>query len=146
VVLTVADVREHRLPNRVVASMTASTTATVILVGLFSPDVRRLVPIALLVAVVVAVLGITVAWLAPDLLGMGDAKLAPVVTLMAVVCGPMVAIATLLGVALLGGVAGAVVLLLRRDVRARFAYGPVLLCAPFVGLLGAPVVETVLGM
>ena len=60
--------------------------------------------------------------------------------------GGEVLIASLLGIALLSGAAGAAAILgdpARSGVR--FAVGPLLLAGPFLGLLGAPLVRAALG-
>ena len=54
-------------------------------------------------------------------------------------------LAVLLGRLVLAGLAGVVTMLRTRSSRSRFALGPVLLCTPFLGLLGAPLVGPALG-
>lgn len=145
VVLAWIDGREHRLPNRWVGVLSALVVAALALVALVEPALRSQVGTALVLGLVAGVAAVLMALLAPSLLGMGDAKTVPVVVAMSAVLGGQVLIAALLGVAVLGGLIGAVVLAVSRRPGARFAFGPVLLAGPFLGLLGAPLVARALG-
>lgn len=144
--LAVIDAREHRLPNRIVASMSLGVLAVSGLCALLLPTERPGILAAIALAALAAVLGITMALIAPQLIGMGDAKAAPAMVLVSAAIGWDVLIGALLGVALLGGAVGTVLLLRARDARARFAYGPVLLAGPLLGLLLAPLVRAALGV
>ena len=64
---------------------------------------------------------------------------------MAAVLGGEVLVGSLLAIAVLGGLLGTVVLLVTRRAGARFAFGPVLLSGPFLGILAAPLVAQALG-
>ncbi|MFC0674270.1 hypothetical protein [Brachybacterium hainanense] len=145
VALSWIDGREHRLPNRRVGMLTLSTVLALGLAALIDPALRPLLRVGLVLAVLCAVAGIALALVAPQLIGMGDAKTAPVVVLMTSALGPFSLLAGLLGVALVGGVAGGLVWAISRRADARFAYGPVLLSAPFLGLLASPLVAAALG-
>lgn len=145
VALAWVDGREHRLPNRQVALLTASTAAALGLLAAFSPELRSLLGTGAVLALACAVGGIGVALVAPQLIGMGDAKTAPVVVLMSAALGPYVLIAAVLGVLLVGGAAGAAAWAVTRRADARFAFGPVLLAGPFLGLLAGPLVAAALG-
>ncbi|EWS82684.1 prepilin peptidase [Brachybacterium phenoliresistens] len=145
VALAWIDGREHRLPNRRVALLTGSTAAALGLLAVLRPDLRSPLGTAAVLALVCAVAGIGVALLAPQLIGMGDAKTAPVVVLMSATLGPYVLVAAVLGVLLLAGAAGAAAWAVTRRADARFAVGPVLLAGPFLGLLASPLVAVALG-
>ncbi|ASK64601.1 hypothetical protein CFK39_00650 [Brachybacterium avium] len=144
-VLSWVDGREHRLPNRWVALLTVAVGATLLVVGLLQPALRGDLRTAVVLALVLGLGAILVALVAPTLLGMGDAKTLPVVVLMAASLGGEVLIAGLLGIALLGGMLGIAVMAATRRAGVRFAFGPVLLSGPFLGLLGAPLVRAALG-
>ncbi|MCL6424096.1 prepilin peptidase [Brachybacterium sp. JHP9] len=145
-VLSAVDLREHRLPNRLVAAMTLCAVATLLIAGAADPGARTHLRFAVVVAVLCAAGGIALALLAPQVIGMGDAKAAPAVALLAAACGPTALLAAALGIALLGGAAGIAVLLATRSGATRFAFGPVLLAGPYLGLLFAPFVESALGL
>lgn len=144
-VLAWVDVREHRLPNRWVAALTVLVTAALALIALLEPALRPAMWTAAVLAVVIGTGAILLALLAPSVLGMGDAKAAPAVIAMSAALGGEALIASLLGIALLGGLVGLTVLLISRRAGQRFAFGPVLLAGPFLGVLGAPLVALALG-
>lgn len=144
-VLAWVDGREHRLPNRWVAALTAAVGASLLLCALLVPALREDLRTAAVLALVAGAGAILVSLLAPPLLGMGDAKTLPVVVLISAALGGEVLIAGLLGIALVGGAVGTAVILVTRRAGVRFALGPVLLACPFLGLLGAPVVSAALG-
>ena len=144
-VLAWVDVREHRLPNRWVATLTVLVAVVLALIALLQPALRPTMRSAAVLAVVIGMGAVLVALLAPSVLGMGDAKTVPVVVLMSASLGGEVLIAGLLSAALLAGLLGAAVMLVSRRAGVRFAVGPVLLAAPFLGLLGAPLVASALG-
>lgn len=145
VVLAAVDLREHRLPNAHVGVLTLTVGGSVLVVGIIDAQVRSALGWAVGLGVACAVIGVGLALLAPRLIGMGDAKVAPVIVFLATALGPEVLIAGGLGVALLGGSIGIIVLARTRDGATRFAFGPVLLAWPVLGLLGAPVVTAALG-
>lgn len=144
--LSVIDLREHRLPNRLVLALTAAVALVLGTTALLVPGARGIVALAAILGGATAVVGIAIALLTPHLLGMGDAKTAPAVVATATALGWDVLAGGLLGTALLGGIAGIVTLARTGDARARFAYGPVLLAAPLLGLLLAPLVRGALGV
>ena len=144
-VLSWIDGREHRLPNRWVAGLTGAVGSALLLHALAVPSQRGALRTAAVLALLLGAGAILVALVAPPLLGMGDAKALPVVVLMSASLGGEVLIAGLLGIAVLGGLAGIVVLAASRRAGVRFAFGPVLLAGPFLGLLGAPLVTAALG-
>ncbi|MGO1388910.1 hypothetical protein [Brachybacterium alimentarium] len=144
-VLAWVDGREHRLPNRWVGVLTLGVLVALTLEGAVLPAQRQTLRVALVLALVLGVGAVLLALLAPPLLGMGDAKTLPVVVLMSAALGGEVLIASLLGIALLSGAAGAAAILWTRRSGVRFAVGPLLLAGPFLGLLGAPWVRAALG-
>jgi leader peptidase (prepilin peptidase)/N-methyltransferase len=146
VVLSAFDGAQRRLPNRWVASLTLTLALVMALLALCEPPLRGMIGAAAVIALVVGLLGIGFALLAPRLIGMGDAKTAPAVVLMSTALGPEVLIAGALATAVLGGAAGLVVMGATRSAAARFAFGPLLLAGPFLGLLGAPLVAAALGL
>lgn len=144
-VLSWVDAREHRLPNRWVATATLAVAAALLVLGVLSPELRGDLRVAAVLALVLGTGSVLLALVAPGVVGMGDAKTFPVVVLMAASLGGEVLIAALLGIALLAGILGTVVLAVTRRAGTRFALGPVLLAGPFLGLLGAPLVRAALG-
>ena len=143
VLLAITDVRELRLPNRPVAVLTATTLLSVLAVAAVDPAVRPVLPFAFGAAAVMGLIAIVTALVCPVLLGMGDAKTLPAVVLLSAVLHPLVLIGGLIGILTVGAAIGAVILFIRGP-RARFAFGPVLLAAPFLGLLLAPCLTQVL--
>lgn len=144
-VLAWVDARERRLPNRWVGGMSLAVTGALLLAALVAPQLRPGVRSGVVLAVVLGIGAVVLALFVPALLGMGDAKALPVVVLMSTALGGEVLIAALLAIALLGGIAGAGVMVISRRTGQRFAVGPVLLAGPFLGLLGAPLVGAALG-
>lgn len=143
-VLSWVDGREQRLPNRWVAVLNLAVTGSLLLCAALIPATRDGVRSGLVLAVALGVGAIVIALFTPGLIGMGDAKTLPAVVLMSTALGGEVLIAGLLGIALLGGVIGMVVIVVTRRAAQRFAFGPVLLSGPFLGLLGAPIVSAAL--
>ncbi|HJB09949.1 MAG TPA: prepilin peptidase [Candidatus Brachybacterium merdavium] len=144
-VLAWVDVREHRLPNRWVATLTVLVAVVLALIALLQPALRPTMRSAAVLAVVIGMGAVLVALLAPSVLGMGDAKTVPVVVATSAALGGEVLLASLLGIAVLGGVVGVVVLMISRRPGQRFAFGPVLLAGPLLGVLGGPLVARALG-
>lgn len=145
-VLSAIDGREHRLPNRLVASLTVWVGLGAAITASLSASSRPTIGWAFALAAGCAVVGMALALLAPSLIGMGDAKTAPAVVLMSGALGTEVLLAALIGIVLLGGIAGVLTWVLTRRADARFAFGPVLLAGPFLGLLGQPLVTGALGL
>lgn len=144
-VLAVIDAQQHRLPNRWVGVLSGAVLLGVLLVAVQDPALWSVVRTGLLLAAVAGIAALLVALAAPGLIGMGDAKTLPAVVLMAAVLGGEVLVGSLLAIAVLGGLLGTVVLLVTRRAGARFAFGPVLLSGPFLGILAAPLVAQALG-
>lgn len=141
--LSAVDAREQRLPNRLVGQLSALTTLGVLLTALVVPAARAGLPFAVLSALVLGLGAVAAALISPVLLGMGDAKTLPVVVLIAGALHPLVLIGALLAIVIVGAVVG-IVVLFARGASARFAFGPVLLSAPFLGLLLQPLLVAAL--
>lgn len=141
--LAVTDMRELRLPNRPVAVLSGTVLLAVLLVAALVPQARTGLPFALVAALVLGLLAIVVALLSPALLGMGDAKLLPIVVLLSAALHPLVLIGALGGMLVVGAAVGAIVLALKGP-RAHFAFGPVLLAGPVLGLALAPLLARAL--
>lgn len=146
IALSVVDVREHRLPNRLVLSLTVGVLLIAGAVAILAPASRTTVAAALVLALAGAAIAVAVALVTPELLGMGDAKVLLPVLLTSGLLGWDTLLAGMLGAAILGGLCGAATLLRTRDARARLAYGPVLLAMPLLGLVLAPAVRSGLGV
>lgn len=144
--LSVVDIREHRLPNPLVLGLSAAVAGVVAISALLVPSARGTCLLALVLGLAAGLLAVTVALLAADLLGMGDAKILPSVIATSAMLGWDVLIGGLLGAAVLGGVLGVVALLVTRDARVRIAYGPVLLAVPVIGVPMAGPVRAALGV
>lgn len=145
VMLAVADARTRRLPNPLVAALSAGIGVIAAVTAVVSPTSRSLVLTGLVLAALTGIACIAIALVSPGVLGMGDAKTVPAVVLACTLLGWDVLVGGLLGIAVLGGLTGIVVLVRARSMSATFPYGPVLLAAPFLGLLLAPVVRGALG-
>src|SRR5699024_895689 len=79
VVLSWADGREHRLPDRWVGLLTGGVAAALLALSLIQPGLRAEVRVAAVLALVLGFGAVLVALFAPGVLGMGDAKTLPVV-------------------------------------------------------------------
>lgn len=127
IALTIVDIREHRLPNRIVALLGFGALVILTLDGLTTRQLH-INGRALLAGVLVAASATAVALRAPRLLGMGDAKLLLALT---PVMATSTAAAVLTGL-WLSSVVAVLVVLLRRAITAvpisqAIAYGPFLL-------------------
>lgn len=144
-VLSAIDAREHRLPNRLLGRMSGGTLGGLLLVAAAVPAQRGAVRTALVLGLVAGVAAVVLALVAPSLLGMGDAKALPAVVAVSAALGGEVLIGGLLAAAVLAGLAGAMVLAVARRGGVRFPLGPILLAAPFLGIVAAPLVRQALG-
>lgn len=136
--LTVFDVREHRLPNRLVLWQSTCVAAVSLVAAALLPAVRAALPASILVAFVLGGGAVCLALLVPSALGMGDAKVAFATALVTCLLGGAVIVSALLWFCAASAV-GAVVALVRSrgDFSSRFAFGPVILSVPYGGLLVA---------
>lgn len=144
-VLAWIDGREHRLPNSWVGGLTLAVSVALLLEAVLIPASRSTLSTAALLALLIGAGAILLALVAPPLLGMGDAKSVPVVVLMSAALGGDVLLASLLGIAVISGLAGGAVMIVTGRAGVSFAVGPILLAGPFLGLLGAPVIGAALG-
>ncbi|MDO5493877.1 MAG: A24 family peptidase [Nesterenkonia sp.] len=125
--LTVVDLREHRLPNRIVYPWTATTAGLLLIVSLVMGDVG-VWGRALLAGVVWSLGFLVVKLIHPPSIGMGDVKLAAVLGLWAGFVGWSTLGAAVVVSFLLGGVVSLVLLVTRRANRStRIPFGPFLL-------------------
>ena len=67
----------------------------------------------------------------PNSLGMGDAKLIPSIVFICLVLGSQVAIAALFWLCLVSIAVSLIVVFYTKSLKTRFAFGPVLLSAPY---------------
>lgn len=141
--LVIVDLREHRLPNRLVFWGTGLVLALLVLSSAFGAaepfDDRPWGKLhtAVIACALYGLFFFLLWFFAPQAVGAGDVKLAPLIGLVAGWSGLWVAalwVPLLIGV--LGGIAGLVTRAKRRDV---FAFGPVLIGACWLGVLFAGV-------
>lgn len=129
--LIVVDLREHRLPNRLLAWSSGLVGGLLVLAASLGGEWGRLGSAILAAAVYgVAMLGLRL--LGRGALGAGDVKLAPLVGAVSAWVDPWAAMLwTPLLIAVIGTVAGAVA---RRRRRVELAFGPVMLAGCWLGL------------
>lgn len=140
--LVVVDLREHRLPNRIVAWGTGgvlvlfvASSAIAAVSGATQPWNELLVSV--LSGVGYGLVFLLLWFFAPQALGAGDVKLAPLIGLIAGWSGLWVAVCWVpLFIGVTGGIVG---LVSRARQREFFAFGPVLIGACWLGVLLARV-------
>lgn len=137
VALATIDMREHRLPNRLVTVLSAGVGGVLLVSAVLDPSARGTALIALALAVAVAVTGVLIALAAPDVLGMGDAKTAPAVVATCCALGWDVLIAGLCVVVLGAGLLAGVTAFRARSASVPVPLGPALLAAPIAGAVHA---------
>lgn len=132
--LTVIDLREHRLPNPLLAWGTASVVALLCGAAWSAADeacwaiLRR----SLISAGCYGLVCVLLWFITPAALGAGDVKLSPLVGFVAGWVSIEVAVLWVpLAIAMGAGLAGAVTLARKRK---RFAFGPVLIAACWLGV------------
>lgn len=136
--LTVIDLREHRLPNRIVYPWTVATFTLLAIVAALASELDSLVR-----GVVSGLLWaggfLIVRLIHPPAIGMGDVKLAAVLGLYAGFLGwEMLGTAVVLSF-LLGGLVSLVMVAARRATRStRIPFGPFLILGTALVLVGAP--------
>lgn len=133
--LAYIDVKEHRLPNRLVAYQTLSVVATCGLLTLTGQIERTQMLSALVVATVIGVAGILFALAFPGLIGMGDMKILPVTVLTCLVLGGVVLPLALIWLGSVATLCALITLIRSRHLSSRFALGPAIVSAPYGGLL-----------
>lgn len=124
--LAVIDARTHRLPNRLVGSMTALVLPSLVLAAFLAGEPAR-VARTLLAACAVGALFLVTHLISPAALGFGDVKLVPALgALVGFLSWGHVVLAFTAGI-LLAGLQAMVVMLGTRDRRAHIAFGPALI-------------------
>jgi leader peptidase (prepilin peptidase)/N-methyltransferase len=135
VLLGAIDARSKLLPNAVLLRFTAVTVPLLLLAAAITSDWNGLLGAAAGGACLFTVYFL-LALISPAGMGMGDVKLAAVLGLFGGWAGAAAWMGTLLGGFLLGGLAGAAVLVLRRGSRAStFPFGPGMLLAAFASFV-----------
>lgn len=142
VLLWRADISEHRLPNRIVASLALCCTGAGALLALTGARVDF--GFALAAGAVTAVVAIGLALVVPAALGMGDAKLTGAIAFAAALFGPWYLIVALVTPLLLGGGIGSLLLVAgRTGAKDPIPFGPFLLLGFPVALAVAPLVAPI---
>ncbi|MDO5644921.1 MAG: hypothetical protein Q4G21_04410 [Dermabacter sp.] len=140
--LSWVDAREHRLPNLGVLAITGAVACAGGTYALLVPEFRQQLALALTLAFVGGIGAIILALAIPGSIGMGDAKVFPSTLAAAGMLGLGPLVGALAWICIVGAVCSVIVLLgTRGNLKARFAFGPVLLSAPYGG-----VALTALGM
>lgn len=140
--LVVIDLKEHRLPNRIVAFGAGAIFVLLITSSVFAAASQNSQSTGMLLTAVVAgvlygIVFLILWYFAPTSMGAGDVKLAPLIGLMAGWSGLWVAVLWVpLLIGVIGGVAG---LVSRARHRKFFAFGPVMIAACWLGILLAGV-------
>lgn len=133
--LSYRDVREHRLPNVLVLAVSGTTTAGAGALALLDPALQPAFLGAVTIALLGMLAGIVFALLVPGVIGMGDAKVLYSSLMPALFLGAPVFIGALVWICLTGALLALIVLILTRgNTKARFAFGPVLVSAPYGGV------------
>ena len=132
--LSYIDIREHRLPNKLTLAITGAVTCTAAVAALMIPAVEKRVLGACAMAVIVGALVFVFALLSPGSIGMGDAKVTPASVVLAGLGGIPVLLGSLAWICGTGALAALWVLIRTRSTQARFAFGPIILSAPYGGL------------
>jgi len=146
VALAVIDVETQRLPNPIVLPAYIVGLAMLGAAAVLAGDPGPLLT-AVAAAAVFAVLYAIPAFARPGSMGMGDVKLAGVLGLFLGWLGATSAVVGLVAGFLLGGIAGAALLLTGRGRGAKLALGPWLLAGAWVGILfGEPLAAGYLGL
>jgi len=137
VVLSAVDIAVHRLPDRLTMAAFAATAMLLATASAVSSDWGRLA-IALLAAFLLAVAYLLLAVLPRAGMGFGDVKLAPLVGLTSGWFGlTTAAFAAIVGLALAGLAAIALLVTRRVQWHSRIAHGPFLLAGGLIAVLAA---------
>lgn len=135
VVLGAVDARTKLLPNALLLCFAAATLPLLVLAAAAGGNWAGLLGAAAGAGALFAVY-LILALISPAGMGMGDVKLAAVLGLFGGWAGASAWLGTLLGGFLLGGLAGVVVLLVRRGSRtSTFPFGPGMLLAAFASFV-----------
>lgn len=134
-VLSWIDVREHRLPNLLVLAMTGAVFLGAGASAFLVADQFRTVAFAFILALAIGLGAVLVALFVPGALGMGDAKVTVSTVFLASLAGVSGLLGAFVWTCLVGGLAAVFIFVRTRDAKTRFAFGPVLLSAPWGGAL-----------
>lgn len=135
VLLGAVDARSKLLPNVLLLRFAACTAPLLVLAGAATGDWASLLG-AVAGGAALFTLYFLLALISPGGMGMGDVKLSAILGLLGGWAGATAWLGTLLGGFLLGGLAGAGVLLLRRGSRgSTFPFGPGMLLAAFASFV-----------
>ncbi len=133
--LSYIDARDHRLPNVAVLGVSGTVTTVAGIYGLVRPSAASAVQGAVLIAIAGTVLAVLLALFIPGSIGMGDAKVLYSTLLPAALLGGSVIVGACAWICLVGAVVAVAVLIATRgDTKARFAFGPILVSAPYGGV------------
>lgn len=132
--LSYYDIREHRLPNKLTLALNGAVLSTAAIGALIAPELDTRVLGACIIALVVGALTFSVALFFPASLGMGDAKVTPATVLLAALGGAPVLLGALAWVCGAGAISALWVLMRTKSTKTRFAFGPIILSAPYGGL------------
>lgn len=133
--LAFIDGYEHRLPNKLVLLISGLTLGTTLGFAWLSPtaEISWLTP--LLISLIVGFFAILVALFMPGSIGMGDAKLLPSTIFVSLLLGPAVLFGAIAWICLASILISLIVFASTSSLKSRFAFGPVLLSAPYGGVL-----------
>lgn len=145
--LTAADVREHRLPNRLVLQQAVLVTAAAGCAAAFSTRAADQLLNAMILAAAITVGAVLLSLLLPAALGMGDAKALFATVLMTALLGAQTTLGALLFLVVAAGAASVLVLVRTRGrLGTAFAFGPIILALPYGGLLLGPAAISLAGL
>lgn len=125
------DLREHRLPNRLVGLLAAATALGLLAASAQTGDWWALLR-ALLGGLAMAALYLAVALISPASMGMGDVKLAFPVGMLVAWFSWIAWLWALFGAFVLGGLAAVVLLARGGGLRRQLAFGPAMILAALV--------------
>lgn len=146
ILLSVVDIREHRLPNRLVLPSYAVASTLLITAAVLAADPERLLRAAAGMAILFAFyLGVRLA--SPSSIGGGDVKLAGLLGLYLGWLGWGELVLGAAAAFLIGGVHAAILLLARRaNRRTRIPFGPAMIAGSWVAIAGAVAVAVSRGV
>lgn len=120
-VLSAIDIREHRLPNRIVGPLAGAVAVWLIVLGVINDDLAR-TGAAFLWGL--AVMGVFLVLAIVAGLGMGDVKFAWPLAATIGWFGSAAVQTALFGLILSGGIVGVVLMVTRRNTKFQLPYGP----------------------
>lgn len=131
IALSIVDLREHRLPNRMVAATALACLSFFLASSFLTADWSRFIT-AVTAAFVYFSVFLMFLWVASGALGAGDVKIAPVIGAVAGWVSPVTAMIWVpLGFALSGAI---LVFFARAQGVSRFAFGPAMFLGCWVGI------------